>query len=252
MARRAPPPLLENRDLAFLGEHVAADIVVDAAEVESVLAARNPHGKPNFDVLRRTLNADGAERWLVDFPADMDEREASLYEAPFALLDERGLVDRGAWRNPHANAELRAALARRPRYLAAPRASREPLFGWADAELLPDDSLVVLARDDDFAHGVFASHWFHAWWRAFFSADPLCAVLSFPLPWPHDELGALTKEQADAKFALARAARSENQTAIDEAADAAYAAAGVRGVDGDVLQALLALHRLRLGEDAGR
>lgn len=243
MPAAAPAPLPENRHLAFVGERVAADYIVAPGDVHPLLAARNSHGKPNADVLRRTLNADGIERWLIDFPASMDEREAALYAQPFDLLGARGLVDAGAWRNPHANELLRAALARLSRYLAMPRDAEEPCFEWVDAELLPDDSLLAVARDDDFAHGVLASRWFRAWWTAFARAgDAARAVASFPFPWPTGELSVLTREQADARFALARAARSGDQAAIDDAADAAYAL-GAATHDHEAIATLLALHR---------
>ena len=45
------------------------------------------------------------------------------------------------------------SLARRTRYLATPLGG-EPEWAWVEPELWPDDSLLVVARDDDFAHGL--------------------------------------------------------------------------------------------------
>lgn len=245
MSTAVPAPLPGNRLLAFVGERVSSAYRVDARRAAALLRTRNPHGKPNADILRRTLNADGAESWLIDFPADMDAREATLYEAPFDLLGERGLVDAGTWRNPHAIPALRATLARLPRYLAMPREADEPAFEWVDSELLPDDSLLAVARDDDFTHGLLRSHWFRAWWTAFAPAgDAARVVASFPFPWPTAELSVLNAKQTDARFALARAARSGDQTAIDDAADAAYASCGASPGD-DALATLRALHHAR-------
>lgn len=246
MPSAAPAPLPGNRDLAFVGEPVRAAAVVPDAEIPALLAARNPHGKPNHDVLRRLVGADGTERCIVDFPEGMSGDEAALYELPFAWLGERlGDSARDFWRNPRANPALRAALARRTRYLATPRIG-EPDWAWVEPDLLPDDSLLVVARDDDFAHGLLASRWFQLWWeRHHDDGAPERAILSFPFPWPEGGAKPLTREQDDAKFAINRAARAGDADAIDAAVALAYGWTPLPADDAEALARLLALHASR-------
>lgn len=246
MPSAAPAPLPANRDLAFVGERIRREAQVPAARVPALLAARNPHGKPNADVLRRVIGADGKDRWIVDFPAAMTEDEAALYSEPFTWLVER-LGDAGPefWRNPHAQLELRAALARRTRALATPRGA-EPEWAWIDAELLPDDTLLVVARDDDFTHGVLASRWFRVWWETFHEpAAPERVVNAFPFPWALDETSKLSREQDEARFAVNRAARAGDQDAIDAAVAQAYGWAQPPTDDEEALARLRALHAER-------
>ena len=54
----------------------------------SFFLKRNPHGRPNSDVLRPICNAFDITRryrfaWNVDFGLDMPLDEAAKYEAPF-------------------------------------------------------------------------------------------------------------------------------------------------------------------------
>lgn len=247
MPPATPAPLPANRGLAFTGERIRREAVVPASRVRALLAARNPHGKPNADVLRRVIGADAMERWIVDFPADMSAAEAMLYEAPVAWLRARS-EGRPAdfWRNPHEQPALRAALARRTRALAAPR-DAAPEWAWIDAESLPDDSLLMVARDDDFTHGVLASQWFRAWWEKFHDpAAPERVVNAFPFPWVFDETSKLSRAQDEALFAVNRAARAGNQDAIDAAVAQAYGWAQPPADDEEALARLLALHAERL------
>lgn len=246
MQRATPAILPENRDLAFLGEPVRPEAIVSEREAGALLAARNSHGKPNADVLRRCISADAGERWIIDFPASLDVREAELYARPFALLHRRlGAKQPDFWANPHANPTLRAALTRRMRYLATPLGD-EPDFAWVEPDLLPENSLLVVARDDDFALGVLSSHWFRLWWDAFRKVmTPDARVNSFPFPWPADDNSRLTLQQDEAKFALNRAARSGDPDAINAATEAAYAFTSPPAPDA-VLTKLLELHRWRL------
>ncbi|MBA4138603.1 MAG: hypothetical protein C0518_14960 [Opitutus sp.] len=240
MKRSNPSPLGENHDLAFVGEPGWDAASVPASTVRRWLALKNAHGKPNFDVLRRTLNADTGERWMIDFPPAMDAREAELYARPFAHLRKTAHGAKNFPHHPAPNLALRAALARRTRYLATPLGG-ELEWAWVEPDLWPDDSLLVVARDDDFAHGLLSSRYFRLWWESFRDPkNPAHVVNSFPFPWPADDTGRLTAEQDEAKFALNRAARSGDPDAIDAAAELAY------GWAGQEITKLLELHRWRM------
>jgi hypothetical protein len=81
--------LTENKGIAFMG-----DTKGGAFDVPGELARRwlqlplNPNGRPNSDVLRPWMNGmdltrRSADKWIIDFGWEMNEREAALYEAPF-------------------------------------------------------------------------------------------------------------------------------------------------------------------------
>jgi hypothetical protein len=229
MPHPTPRPLPENTGLALLGERVALTASIPAKMAERMLGTRNPHGKPNADVLRQLATAADPRRpaihWLVDFPAHMGEREASLYEHPFHHLFRamRPTRDRW-WVNPHADERLRATLARRERFLATPIGAEPPAWTWFDSAVVPDDTLIAVARDDDFAHGILAARPFAVWWRQFHSRrTPVLAVSSYPFPWPPGRgLSALTAAQEEHRHAVAKAARGADAATLNAAVAAAY------------------------------
>lgn len=222
------PPLRslpENAGLAFLGEAVWVPALLTSREAGKLTAATNVCGRPNSDVLRRRLAVvDGApaEGWQIDFPAHFTAQEAALYEQPFASLQKRS---GGAWLNPCANPGLRRALARISRYLALPATAATPDWRWIEEDLLPDATLLVVARDDDFTHGILQSTLFAAWHHAHRTRrlDPVQIVESFPFPWaPATLLSALTAAQEEQRHAIARAVRSGNPDQLNAAVLAAY------------------------------
>jgi hypothetical protein len=217
-----PGLLPENAGIAFRGETEWPPALLTGREARKLIPMPNACGRPNEDVLRRRLAVvDGtpAERWQVDFPAHFTIQEAALYEEPFALLQRRSP---DAWRNPHASPDLRRALARVSRYLAMPADASIPDWRWIEEDLLPDSTLLTVARDDDFTHGVLSSQVFARWWHCY-QNQPVSAIESFPFPWPPGTaLSALTKAQEEQRHAVARAARSGNVEQLNAAISAAY------------------------------
>ncbi|MBI3885299.1 MAG: hypothetical protein HY302_06165 [Opitutae bacterium] len=229
MPHLRPRPLAENDRLAYAGERIVPAFGITARVAAQMLPARNPHGKPNSNVLREVVSAPDFRRlvrgWQIDFPPDMSEEEAALYENPFHhLVRTVRLKHERWWANPYARHDLRVALARRERYLATPLGGATPEFVWLDAQLLPDSSLLVVARDDDFAHGVLRSRAFALWWSKVHSRrTPTVAVESFPFPWPpRTELHALTAVQEAHRHAVALAARGDDAARLETAVAVAY------------------------------
>lgn len=219
-----PLPLPENAGLAFVGELSWAPAVLTDREARKMLAATNTCGRPNRDVMRRWLAVvagEPVESWVIDFPEHYRLQEAALYAEPFGLL-RRHFAQVGI--SPYYNPDLRLALARTSRWLAMPVAADEPDWRWIEDEVLPDASLLVVARDDDFTHGVLQSSAFAVWYATHrHNQDPTQVVESFPFPWPPGtSLSALTKEQEDQRFAIARAARDGNPDVLNTAVLAAY------------------------------
>lgn len=215
-----PAPRAENLPFAFRGEAVEPARVVTAAAARQLELARNPTGKANAEALREFVGVDAQgherRRRVVDFPAHFSVAEAALYAAPFAMLSRAGLPPASA----HRDDALRNALARLERFLAAPADGSAP-FAWIEGDVVPDDSLVVWARDDDFSAGVLASAAFSAWLEG--AGDVFAALRSFPWPWPPaTPLSALSRGQEEVRFDLARAARAEDTDAIDACVARAY------------------------------
>jgi hypothetical protein len=249
----APAPLPENTGLTFLGERSWPAAGITDRQAATLTAAPNPTGRQNRDVLREYLavspNGRPRVRWQIDFPLHFTEQEASLYERPFALLRRKtgAKADRW-WINPHADAALRRSLARLDRFLAAPCSAKQPHWSWIETGGLPDASLLVVARDDDFSHAVLQSRFFAAWWQAHYSSPaPARAVSSFPFPWPPGTpLGSLTGAQQDQRLTTARAARNGDAEQIDSAVATAYG--WPRDLTtSELLARLRDLHRRRAG-----
>jgi hypothetical protein len=219
----APIILPENTELAFVGEAAWVPAGLTEAEAQQFLTAANACGRPNSDVLRRRLavvDGEPAESWQIDFPAHFTLPEAALYEGPFDHLQHQA----PDWRNPHLNPALRRALARVSRYLATPVDADTPDWIWIEEDAVPDASLVVVARDDDFTHGVLASDAFAAWYQAHYATlPPDQLVTSFPFPWPPATgLSGLSAAQEESRHVVARASRTDNHAALHEAVCRAY------------------------------
>jgi phage/plasmid primase-like uncharacterized protein len=118
---------------------------------------------------------------------------------------------------------------------------------WVEDELLPDSSLVVVAREDDFTHGILSSVAFAVWHAAHHTTTPLDRLVeSFPFPWaPATGLNALTAAQEETRHAVARAIRAGNIEQLNEAVARAYGWATGLAVN-ELLENVTALHRSRL------
>lgn len=136
----------------------------------------NPNGRPNSDVIVPFLVGDDVtsrplDRFIVDF-REMPENQAALYEKPFAYIQpvkahRAAMVQPEAlekwWQYWRSRPEMRAALAPLKRFIATPRIAKHRLFAWFTRPRLPDNAVVVIARDDDTSFGILQSR-FHAIW----------------------------------------------------------------------------------------
>ncbi len=171
-------PLKETANVSFPGikKHGSFDIPGDLAR--RWLQLPNPHGRPNSDVLKPSWNGLDVTRrtrdgWIIDFGVDMPETEATLYEKPFEhvtrhVKPERENNNREAyrrfwWRHGEARPGLRLATTGLSRFIATPHVAKHRVFVWVPATVLPDNMLIVIARDDDTTFGVLHSR-FHELW----------------------------------------------------------------------------------------
>jgi type II restriction/modification system DNA methylase subunit YeeA len=149
--------LSENAGVCFQGT-----LKVGAFDIEGELARQwlglplNPNGCPNSDVVRPWANGSDAtgrpsDTWIIDFPPEMREQEASLYEAPYQyVLNKvkpfRDTVRRNGhriywWRHGETRPGMRRKLSTCSRYIATPRVAKHRLFIWLDSSVLPDGRL---------------------------------------------------------------------------------------------------------------
>lgn len=227
-------PLPENFNLSFMGDTKVGPFDIPEALAKEMLAARNPHGKPNSDVVRPWANGLDITRtpqhmWIIDFPPGTDEREAALYEQPFEYVrqhvqplragNKRTVYRERWWIHGEARPEMRAALAKRNRFIATTTVSKHRVFAWLPPATLPDHQLIVFARDDDYFFGVLHSR-FHQVWalrvgtqlrekESGFRYTPTTCFETFPFPWPPGTpLSKLSRAQEEHRTAVAQAARA--------------------------------------------
>ena len=213
--------LAENSGIAFVGDQKGGPFEIDDKTAEAMLAATNPDGRSNSDVVRpwaTGLDVQGrpSQMWIIDFGTDLPENESELYEAPFEYVRERVRPQRiGLRRGRHAarwwiheepRPGMRRALAGHSRYIATIRHSKHRLFAWMAPESLPDSALIAFARDDDYAFGVLHSRVHEVWARGTgtqvrevesgFRYTPTSTFETFPFPRPKDEQCEVVAEAA--------------------------------------------------------
>ena len=190
-----------------MGDTKGGPFEITADLAAKMLAANNPDGRSNADVVRPWVNGLDLTRrprdmWIIDFGVGMTEDEAALYEAPFELVrrvvrPERVHNKREAyaarwWLHVEPRSGMRNAFAGLSRYLATPRLTKHRLFVWLDAQVLPDSQIIVFARDDDYTFGVLQSRVHELWARGMgtqlrevesgFRYTPTTTFETFPMP----------------------------------------------------------------------
>jgi type II restriction/modification system DNA methylase subunit YeeA len=182
--------LTTNRGRSFLGIQKSGPLDVDGELARRWLAQPiNPNGRPNSEVLKPYLNGDelvrgSNDRWLIDFPLRLEERDAALWEGPFSYLehakydpgapnskllrDERQQArDRHArdrWWEPYwPRPEMRSRIEELSRYIVTPETAEHRVFAWLAYPTLPDKNLIVFPRDDDATFGLLHSRHHEVW-----------------------------------------------------------------------------------------
>ena len=173
--------LKENANTCYLGEKKHGPFEIDKNTALEMLQQSNPNGRPNSDVVKpwligRDINQKSSERWIIDFGVSMPEEVAALYEAPFEHVKSKVKPERDNhrdrrlrqnwWLHGRPRIEMRQALVGLSRFIATSQVSKHRVFAFADGRFLPDVTLVVIARDDDFTFGVLQSRLHELWARA--------------------------------------------------------------------------------------
>jgi type II restriction/modification system DNA methylase subunit YeeA len=175
----AARPLGSNVSVAYIGDQKNGSFDITGEAARKLLALRgNPNGRSNSEVLTPWLNGMDVTRrpagnWIIDFGTAMPIEDAMLYEAPFAIVEQRVKPMREEvrrsnhrerwWIHGEARPGMRKALAKASSYIATPRVAKHRVFVRLPATILPDCQLVVIARDDDTSFGILHSR-FHELW----------------------------------------------------------------------------------------
>ncbi|TXM64958.1 class I SAM-dependent DNA methyltransferase [Methylobacterium sp. WL12] len=171
-----PRGSLNKSDALRLGLPLAS-FVVDLTTAKDMLAkSGNPNRRPNSDVVVPYLVGDELvnrplDRFIIDFN-ELSEFDASMYEAPFAYIKtvklHRAQMNQPEalqlwWRHWNPRPAMRAKLAGLKRYIATARVSKHRVFRFVPKEVLPDNMIIAVPRDDDTIFGILHSR-FHELW----------------------------------------------------------------------------------------
>ena len=203
--------LTENANVSFMGDTKVGPFETTSEVAQEMLRQPNPHGKPNSDVVKRwmigrDINQRSRNMWIIDFGVEMPEADAALYEAPFEYVAANVKPDRIKnrrrryaelwWIHAEARPGMRRALAGLPRYIGTSMVSRHRMFSYIDGDVLPDATVIVFARDDDYFFGVLHSRIHEVWARAMGTQlreaesgiryTPTTCFETFPFPEPGD------------------------------------------------------------------
>ena len=200
--------LKENLGISFMGPSPKAPFDIDTGLAHRMLAAPNPHGQPNADVVRPVASGvDLVQRprgkWTIDFGM-MSLEEAALYEMPFEYVKKHVLPVRRRnrrrayaerwWIYAEPRPGMRRALTGLARFVVTPELSKHRSFVWVEPPTLCNQQTLVFARDDDYFFGVLHSRAHQVWARATgtqlreaesgFRYTPTTCFETFPFPQP--------------------------------------------------------------------
>lgn len=233
--------LKENEGVAYTGVQYNGPFEMSRGMATEMLSQPiNVNQRPNSDVIFPVVNAhDLAQRprrnYIVDFGRDLDRREAALYEAPWEYAKEhvrpyRESLEHGGfegerlaskwWIHQRWRPGMRQAIKPLARFIATPLTSKYRFCVWLESNVVPDATVVAIARDDDYAFGVLHSRIHEVWAlaqapRLGVGNDPRYTHTqcfnTFPFPWPLDTpTSELSYAQLHQQAAVAIAAEKLN------------------------------------------
>ncbi len=204
--------LTENRNVSFRGMDKIGPFDITESVAITMMAQPNPDGRSNADVIKRWINGeDITERsrnmWAIDFGVDMPENEAALYEAPFEYVKSvvrptriNNRMRRRAekwWLHGAPAKTMRQKLSPLAKYIATPKVAKHRFFVWLPSDMLPSNTVIAFASEDDYLFGVLSSSTHELWVRNVGTQlresesggtyTPTTCFQTFPFPRPTDE-----------------------------------------------------------------
>ncbi|MDA0815228.1 MAG: class I SAM-dependent DNA methyltransferase [Chloroflexi bacterium] len=223
--------LAENMDVSFMGDTKVGPFDIPGDLARQMLAApSNVNGHHNADVVVPWVNGLDMTRrprdmFIIDFGTSMSEAEAASYEITFEYVSEHVRPMRANarsgdrtgvawWRHQRPRPDMRGALAPLRRFLGTARVAKYRLWAWVENPVLPDNQIIVVAREDNYAFGVLHSRAHELWSLRMGTSledrpryTPTSTFETFPFPWPlNTPDDALTAEQREHRDAIGAAA----------------------------------------------
>ena len=171
-------PLPESAGVAFQGPVKVGAFDISGEQARRWLKQPNVNGQSSALVLKPWANGQdiakrSSDRWIIDFGAGMQERDASEFDAPFAHVRLRVKPMREAgndsgrkrkwWLHGRSGEDYRAAISGLIRFIATPRVAKHRYFVWLSCQVWPDSRLYVITRQDDVSFGVLSSRLHEVW-----------------------------------------------------------------------------------------
>jgi hypothetical protein len=141
--------------------------------------------------------------WIIDFGPDTEEETAAEYELPFEYILTHVKPERAKnniprlrerwWLHRVPGANMRAKLMKLKRYIVTPVTAKYRIFTWVPSSVIPDITLAVFAREDDYFFGILQSKPHELWslrmggWMGVGNDPrytPSSTFETFPFPWP--------------------------------------------------------------------
>jgi len=199
--------LIENRDIAFMGDTKVGPFDIPFETARMLFTAPNPNGKANSEVVRPWVNGLDITRrprsfWIVDFPPGTSHVDAASYEAPFEFISTHVRPMRKTarsgdrtgvswWIHQRPRPDMRRLIENLSRFVATPNLTKFRIFSFLKSTTLPDHQLIAFARSDDYFFGVLHSavHELWALRRGTQLEDrprytPTTCFETFTMPWP--------------------------------------------------------------------
>lgn len=232
IARQLP----ENQDIAHAGGDRNGDFDIPLDEAQRMLVQpTNVNGRKNDEVIfpffiGRDLAQRPRGRHIIDFGDAMSAEDAADFALPYEHvvkavkpMRDRHHLERLRtywWRHRNRADALRAAIGGIERYIVTPRIAKHRFYLWVYNGSVLDNTVVALARSDDYAFGVLHSRihsvWAHARGSYLGVGDDLrykhgAIFGTFPFPWPlNTPEEDLTEEQRGHAERIGAAAESLN------------------------------------------
>lgn len=167
-----------NGGTAYVGIQKTGPFEIPGDLAREWLRMPNPNGQPNSAVVRPWFNGLDVTRrnrdmWIVDFGADMQAGEASVFEKPFEHVTLHVKPTRVGKREARTNEcywlfqwsrpVMRSAIQGLPRFIVTPEIAKHRIFALLPMTTVADKNLTVVARADDTTFGILHSR-FHELW----------------------------------------------------------------------------------------
>ena len=198
--------LNENSALSFIGTQKSGPFDISKQVAHKMLENQNLSGKENSDVVKPWINATDITRrprkmWVIDFGPNLTLEQSKLYQLPFDYVLQnvkpvRDKVRRKShrikwWLFGDTRPGMREKIAPLSRFIVSPMVSKHRVFSWMAKEVIAENLLVAIARDDDYFFGLLHSRLHEKWaLRTGTSLEdrprytPTSTFETFPFPWP--------------------------------------------------------------------